>query len=616
MHNSEEITDFLNRYLITVSKPGRYVGAEFNQVKKDWKNTELHVALAFPDVYEIGLPNLGMAILYDSINQREDALAERVYCPWSDMQDLLRLHKMPLFTLESKQPLGIFDLIGFSLPYETLYSNFLSMLDLAGIPLRSEHRTDTHPLIIAGGHACFNPEPMYAFVDAFVIGEGEEIIHEILDTLAIQKQTGANRIDRLRALSEIEGIYIPSEFQVTYSETGQIAAISPAKGHEKTVISKRFSRKLPPPLTRFLVPNIRTINERAVIEIMRGCSRGCRFCQAGMINRPVRERPRTEIIQALKEAVENSGLEEISLLSLSSSDHSEISGLIQDVMQLTITQQVSFSLPSLRVETFNPELISSMRGKRKGNFTIAPEAGSERMRQRINKPIPSDDIIETISQIFHMGWTNLKLYFMIGFPEESIEDVNAIVDLCLQIKSIGKKILGGKLKLHVSVNTLIPKAHTPFQWLPFSLPEQSLEKYKLISQGLRKSGIKVDWPRYENALLEAWLSRGDRRLAQVIERAWQKGANFDAWQECFQFEAWREAFTEVGIDADFYAYRPRSSDEVLPWDHIHTGVTKKFLLRENTNSLSLETSEDCREKCHACGIQSQFNILCEELRVS
>jgi radical SAM family uncharacterized protein len=609
-----DIQAFLDRYLLTVTKPGRYVGGEYNQIRKNWEQTEVHFAFAFPDIYDIGLPNLGMAILYDQINQREDALAERVYAPWEDMEVLMREHGMPLFSLESKQPLKDFDVIGFSLPYETLYTNMLNMLDLGGIPLHSSERGDDDPLILAGGHACFNPEPMHAFVDAFIIGEGEEIVHEIAEAVKVHKSAGTSRLYLLNALDAIPGIYVPSFFEVTYHQDGLIHEVRNTQNPEKTSIQKRIVKKLPKPVTNFLVPNVKAVNERVVIEIMRGCSRGCRFCQAGMITRPVRERPASEILEALRQAITSTGYEEVSLLSLSSSDHSQIAELIPQVMQLSESRDISFSLPSLRVESFGPELIASMAGKRKGNFTIAPEAGSDAMRARINKSIDTQDILATATQIFKMGWTNLKLYFMIGFPDETMEDVQGIVDLTRQVRALGKRMVGGRVKVHVSVNTLIPKAHTAFQWLGFSEKVSILEKYRLIQNGLKNTGIKLDWPDYDNSMLEVWLSRGDRRLSAVIESAWRAGARFDAWHEYFKVDIWVKAFADEGVDPQFYSTRARCTDEILPWDHIHTGVSKKYLLNELEKSQMLETTADCRRICHGCGIQANYGISCEKIR--
>jgi len=614
LNESRNIKEFLNRYLITVEKPGRYSGGEFNQKVKSWSEVDIHVALAFPDIYDIGLPNLGLAILYDEINRRVDALAERVYCPWMDMEKLMRDHHIPLYTLESKIPLREFDILGFSVPYETLYTNLLNMLDLGGIPIKSKDRSDSDPLIIAGGHACYNPEPLHAFVDAFVIGEGEEIVHEIISVYKEFKNSQKSRHDLLLRLKDIPGIYIPSFFKITYFKSGLIKEVVNLQDANSPQVKKRIVKKLPPPITDFFVPNIHTVNERVVVEIMRGCSRGCRFCQAGMITRPVRERPVSEVMDALKTSIEKTGFTDISLLSLSTSDHSQISTIIKQVMDLSTAQNLSFSLPSLRVESFDPVLIATMQGKRKGNFTIAPEAGTENMRKRINKPIPAADISNTATEIFKMGWTNLKLYFMIGFPDETIEDVQEIITLCKNIKSIGRRLVGGRAIIHISINTLIPKSHTPFQWSGFAPKEHISEKYHLIEEGLKKTGIKIDWPYYENSLLEAWLSRGDRRLSAVIEKAWRNGAKFDAWHECYDHEKWMQAFEKNDLNPDFYSIRERSKTEIFPWEHINIGVTKKYLFSEYKKSRLAQTTEDCRNVCHACGIQTEYQINCTQVR--
>jgi len=610
----KNINDFLRRYLVSVSKPGRYVGGEFNQVSKNWTSVDLHVALAFPDIYDIGFSNLGLSILYDTINNRTDALAERVYSPWTDMEELMRTHAIPLYALESKTPIARFDVLGISLPYESLYTNLLNILDLSGIPLHSNRRTACHPIVIAGGHACYNPEPIHTFIDAFVIGEGEEIIHEVLNEIKLLKSAQASRQIILDRLGKIGGMYIPSFFKVNFYSNGLIKNIANVRNPEDTRIRKRIVNNLPAPIIRNLVPNIKTVHERVVIEIMRGCSRGCRFCQAGMITRPVRERSTNQIIKILKEAISYTGFTDVSLLSLSASDHSQIAPLIEQVMQLSKKMRFNFSLPSLRIESFQPSLIKSMLPMRKGNFTIAPEAGSDEMRSRINKPIPHEDVLKTANQIFKMGWTNLKLYFMIGFPDETITDIEKIIDLCKQIKSLGKKIIGGRLKIHVSINTFIPKPHTPFQWTSFTTKEKNNEKYRFIHDKLKKTGIKIDWPSYENSFFEAWLSRGDRRLATVVETAWKKGAKFDAWHECFDIDKWLQAFNENDIDPNFYTTRERSIEEVLPWDHIDTGISRNFLISEFEKSQILETTQDCRTVCHACGIQTSYHISCEGIR--
>jgi radical SAM family uncharacterized protein len=608
-----DIDKFLDRHLINVKKPGRYTGGEYNQVKKDWSTIAIKFALAFPDIYDIGFSNLGLAILYETINQRDDSLAERLYAPWSDMEELLRNNGLPLFSLENRRLAKEFDILGFSIPYESLYTNVINMLDLSGIPIRSNQRSEDDPIVIAGGHACFNPEPMSAFIDAFVVGEGEEVIHEIIDPVKADKAKGVPRDVIIDHLSEINGIYVPRQFKVDADEKGKIISIQNVYHPDKSVIEKRFVRKLPPPVINFLVPNIRTVQDRVVVEIMRGCSRGCRFCQAGMITRPVRERDPEVILQAVEDAVKSSGYEEVSLLSLSTSDYSQIKPLLNKVSTLSKELAFEFSLPSLRIESFSGELMQEMEDKRKGNFTIAPEAAAEETRRSINKPISDEDLFKTVEDIFRMGWRNLKMYFMVGFPGESLQDAERIGDLCLEVNQINKRVLKGRGKIHVSVNTLIPKPHTAFQWSPFERKDAVIEKYQLILEKLRRSGIKVDWPDYEAAFFEAVLSRGDRRLSDVIETAWKLGARFDSWHEFFDYSQWENAFQSCGLDPEDYAYRERKEDEILPWEHIFCGVTKKYLYDEFLRSEMLQLTKDCRDGCSSCGIQAVYTIVCNKI---
>src|SRR5271157_386875 len=606
MLTPEQIEARLERLLLKVQKPGRYVGGELNIVVKDWTQVPTKVALLFPDIYDIGVSNVGLKILYDQINQREDALAERAYAPWLDMEAVMRSSGIPLYSLESHHSLAAFDILGFSLPYETLYTNTLNMLDLAGIPLHTSERGPSDPLIIAGGHACFNPEPMHAFVDAFAIGEGEEIIQDIINRHQAWKKSGATRAELLRSLAGISGVYVPSLYEAHYQEDGTVASVEARVPEAPPIVLKRMVAKLPPPTTRFIVPNIETVHNRVTVEVMRGCTRGCRFCQAGMITRPVRERSVAEVVAAAEEAVRNTGFEELALLSLSSSDYSHILELVTTIGEKFSGRHLTISLPSLRIESVSVELMDKLRDRRSFGFTLAPEAATERMRRIINKFIPDDQILETTREIYRRGWPTIKLYFMIGHPSETLEDVQAIADLCKRVLAEGRKVLGGKAKLHAGVSTFIPKPHTPFQWVAVDTPERIRAKQSLLMRELRDGSIKLSWTQPEDTLLEAWLSRGDRRLAEVVYTAWKNGSKFDAWQDQRRYETWLAAFAENGLDPAFYTHRPRRMDEIFPWDHISDAVHKKFLFNDFRQSLEGQIRIDCREQCFACGILPIF----------
>ncbi|NIS79128.1 MAG: TIGR03960 family B12-binding radical SAM protein [Anaerolineales bacterium] len=604
---SSEVERALDRLLPGVQKPGRYTGGELNQVVKDWSTTPVRVALAFPDIYDLGMSNLGLAILYDILNRQPDVLAERVYAPWTDMEKAMREASIPLHSLETKHPLNEFDILGFSLPYETLYTNTINMLDLAGIPLRTDERRYDDPLVIAGGHATHNPEPMAEFIDAFVIGEGEDVILEIVRCYQTWKSSGKPRLELHRELAKIWGVYVPSLYQVHYLDDGTISHVEPLAEEARLPLLKRIVPRLPPPITNFIVPFIDVTHNRIPIEIMRGCTRGCRFCQAGMITRPVRERSVHEILDAIETSIAQTGYEEVGLLSLSSSDYDDILELVRAVRERFGDDHLNISLPSLRIETFSVELMELLMGtsSRRG-FTLAPEAASERMREIINKPVQTEQLLETARQIYQRGWHTIKLYFMIGHPSETLDDVQAIADLCKAVLKQGRAIIGKRAKVHAGVSTFVPKPHTPFQWAPCETQEQIEAKQALLRRQLRGPGLKLNWNQPEETLLEAWLSRGDRRLGEVILRAWRNGAKFDAWQESFKYEAWMQAFEDADIDPMFYTHRERPIDETLPWDHIDAGVKKQFLTEDYLWSLQGRTRVDCRERCFACGILPKF----------
>ena len=600
----EQIEHVLDRVLLQVERPGRYVGGEYNSVIKDWDATDVRVALAFPDLYDLGMSNLGIMILYEQLNQQPDILAERVFSPWVDMEAVMRAEGLPLYSLETKHPLREFDLLGISLPYEQLYTNALNLLDLAGMPVRSEERDSSFPLVIAGGHACFNPEPVADFIDAFVIGEGEEIIVEL--ARCVQRMRGSTREELLRAVAGVQGMYVPRFYDVDYHPDGTVAAIMPNRPGVPERVLKRIVPVLPPPFTNFLVPNIDTVHNRAPIEIMRGCTRGCRFCHAGMVTRPVRERPVPEVLEAIGRITASTGFEEISLLSLSSSDYRDVHELVGAIHDEYGGAGLSMSLPSLRIETASADLLAKLGDTRRSGFTFAPEAATERMRNLINKYVPTAQVLQTARDVYAGGWRTIKFYFMIGHPEETVDDVWAIIDLCRAVLREGRKELGNKANVNVGVSTFIPKPHTPFQWVPQDSREQVLEKQRLLKRELRGPGLHLRWNDVEASEFEGFLSRGDRRLGQVVQRAWELGCTFDAWQDQHYHDRWLQAFDAAGLDPDFYNRRTRDDDEIFPWEHIDVAIHRKFLLQDYRMSLKGDTRVDCRDKCFACGILPKF----------
>jgi len=606
LFQASPLDQWLERTLPAIQKPGRYVGNELNQVRKDWNSVPLHVALAFPDIYDLGLPNLGLAILYDLINKREDSLAERVFAPWVDMEAAMRSSGIPLFSLESQHPIRQFDILGITLPYETLYTNALNLLDLSGIPVHASKRTEEHPLIIAGGHAMLNPEPMAPFLDAVVVGEGEEAIQEIISTVKTWKQTSSPRSDLLNELARIPGVYIPGFYAPKTNSSGEYTGLKPLRQAATACIQKRIVGTLPDPVTDFIVPSIDVVHNRVAIEIMRGCTRGCRFCQAGMITRPVRERRVDEILNSLQTALDKTGFEEVALLSLSSSDHTKIKDIVEAIQNRFKEKHLTISLPSLRIESLSVELLEKLSGSRQTSFTLAPEAATDRLRRIINKPISDEALIDVTRLIYSRGWRVIKCYFMIGHPEETMDDVKAIADLCKRVVLEGRKFHGLKASLHAGISTFIPKPHTPFQWQAMDSLESITEKQHYLRGELRGPGLKMSWSDPQTSLLEAWLCRGDRQTSRAIYNAWKSGAKFDAWQDHFDFARWQSAFQEAGIDPFEFSHRVRSENEVFPWDHINIGVNKDYLLEDSKWSQKAELRPDCRENCYVCGILPTF----------
>lgn len=592
----------LEQALLRVARPARYTGHEWNAAVRPWEAASVRLALAFPDVYEIGMSNLGLQILYDLVNRRDDALADRAFAPWPDMEAELRARGLPLSGLESGRPLAQFDIIGFSLQYELNYTNLLNMLDLAGLPLHSRQRTDAHPLIIAGGTGALNPEVLADFVDLFVLGDGEETLPDLLD-LYRQARWDRSRPGRegklafLRAAAQLEGTYVPEFYRVSYTADGRVEGVEPTLPEAPARPRRRFVRVLPPPPVRPLVPYLDVVHDRAAIEVQRGCTRGCRFCQAGIIYRPVRERPLGEVLEAVEELLANTGYEELSLVSLSTSDYGEIQPLLTELARRY--PDLNVSLPSLRIDSFSVGLAQAIQ-RRKSSFTFAPEAGSQRLRDVINKGVTEENLLAATAAAFSQGWNSIKLYFMIGLPTETMEDVEGIADLAEKVRAQGRQLRGPRAHVGASVATFIPKPHTPFQWVGQETEDTLGPKQARLRQRLRK--VDLSWNDPETSRLEAILARGDRRLGSALHRAWQLGARFDAWREQLRLDAWTRAMVETGLDPAFYAHRQRDLDEVLPWDHIDVGVSRRFLQREWERARRGELSPDCRSgQCLGCG---------------
>ena len=609
--------------LLKVDKAARYIGGEVNSVMKDKEKMDIRFAMCFPDVYEIGMSNLGMMILYNMFNQREDVWCERVFSPWTDLDEVMRQQKIPLFALESQEPVRDFDFLGITLGYEMCYTNVLQVLDLSGIPLRAEERSEEDPLVIGGGACAYNPEPIAPFFDMFYIGEGETSYDALFDAYKENKKAGGTRTDFLRKASQIPGIYVPSLYEVSYGEGGTISSFSPVDEEVPEKIRKqlildmdREYRAIENPV----VPFIKATQDRVTLEIMRGCIRGCRFCQAGMIYRPTRERNIDQLKASAKEMLKNTGHEEISLSSLSSSDYSELKELVNFLIDEFQEKAVNISLPSLRIDAFALDVMSKVQDVKKSSLTFAPEAGSQRLRDVINKGLTEEVILHGASEAFYGGWNRVKLYFMLGLPTETEEDMKGIAHLAEKIAEtyyeVPKDQRNGKVQINVSTSFFVPKPFTPFQWAGMFSEQDFVEKAKIVKNEIRSQlnqrSIKYSWHEPDVTILEGFLARGDRRCAEVILSAYQKGAMYDAWSESFHYDIWKEAFKETGIDPDFYTLRERDTEEILPWDFIDAGVSKEFLVREWNRAHKETVTPNCRQKCAGCGVRQYGGGVCYE----
>lgn len=607
------------KLLPLVQKPGRYTGGELNSVIKNPKDVDIRFAFCFPDTYEIGMSHLGMKILYSLLNKREDTWCERVFAPWVDMEELMRKNNVPLFALESSDEIKDFDVIGFTLQYELCYTNVLNMLDLAGVPVRSADRKSLTPLVIGGGPCVCNAEPIADFFDLTLPGEGEEVLNELMDLFKEYKKKGASKEEFLKAAAEIEGVYVPSFYEFSYNDDNTIKGVTSSNGApervKKRIISDLDTVFYP---ESFVVPFIDIVHDRAVEEIFRGCIRGCRFCQAGFLYRPIREKSSDTVNKQCRSLCDTTGYDEISLSSLSTSDYTQLQSLLEGIFSWSEDDKVSVSLPSLRVDNFSDELMEKLQKVRKSGLTFAPEAGTQRLRDAINKNVTEREVIETSRKAFSGGWTNVKLYFMMGLPTETNEDVVGIADLAQKVVDEfyknPNKPKGKGVNVSISVSCFVPKPFTPFQWEAQDTMEQLKEKQQLLLESVKSRKISVSYHDARTSFLEGVFARGDRRLCDVMERAWRKGCRFDSWDECFSFEKWMEAFEECGVDPYFYTSRKRNYDEILPWDHMDYGIGKKFFQKEAEKAYQSVTTPHCREKCNACGANKLNGGKCDALR--
>ena len=607
-----------DKILMSVEKPSRYTGGEWNSVMKNPAEVKIRFAFCFPDVYEVGMSNLGMKILYHLLNEREDTYCERVFAPWTDMEEKMRQNEIPLFAIETKDELAKFDFIGFTLQYEMSYSNIVNMINLAGLPIKRDERGKGHPFICAGGPCAYNPEPLADIVDFFVLGEGEEVINEIMDVYAAWKDSAGERADFLRKLAEISGVYVPSLYSIRYNTDGTIKTFEPIDKSIPAKVRKRIIKDLDNVFypDKVVVPYNQIVHDRIMLELFRGCIRGCRFCQAGYIYRPVREKSVERLTKLAENLINSTGYEEISLASLSTSDYTNFQELTDKIFEMSEGKKVNLSLPSLRIDSVSLSLLEKAQKVRKSGLTVAPEAGSQRLRDVINKGITRENIMDAVSLAFKSGWSSIKLYFMIGLPTETYEDIDGIVELAFAIVDeyykLPKQERAKGLNVTVSASNFVPKPFTPFQWEAQDTTETLIEKQKYLKEKLRNRNITFNWHDAKLSLLEAIFSRGDRRLGDVLIKAREKGCKFDGWNEYFNYETWMEAFKDAGVDPNFYANRKRNLNEILPWEAIDIGVSKPFFKKELERALTGENTPNCRQACAGCGAASFEGGICIE----